>query len=121
MGGNGVGVDKAGQLREIGGVGGPAETRLEEGDPRAQGFADEGFLTWLACAQQLEPYLTRDGRSYVQGALGWNWARSPLAIPLPGFRTMAQMQELAQARQFGPLPQEAMQAIEEGVKAAGIR
>jgi len=97
------------------------ETKLEEGDPRAHGFRDEAFLKWLACAQQLGSYLTSDGRSYVQGALGWIWARSPLAIPLPGFRDLGQMQELVQARRFGPLPPDVMQAIEERVRALGIR
>jgi aryl-alcohol dehydrogenase-like predicted oxidoreductase len=96
------------------------ETKLEEGDPRAQWFEQEGFLKLLACAQQIEPYLTSDGRSYVQGALGWIWARSPLTIPLPGFRNMEQMQALVQARQFGPLPLDVMQAIAERVKSAGI-
>jgi aryl-alcohol dehydrogenase-like predicted oxidoreductase len=97
-----------------------AETKLEESDPRAQWFTQEGFLKVLACAQQIEPYLTSDGRSYVQGALGWIWARSPLTIPLPGFRNMEQIKELVQARQFGPLPMDVMQAIAERVKSAGI-
>jgi aryl-alcohol dehydrogenase-like predicted oxidoreductase len=96
------------------------ETKLEEGDPRAQWFEQEEFLKLLACAQQIEPYLTRDGRSYVQGALGWIWARSPLTIPLPGFRNMEQMQALVQARQYGPLPLDVMQAIAERAKIAGI-
>jgi aryl-alcohol dehydrogenase-like predicted oxidoreductase len=96
------------------------ETKLEEGDRREQWFEDEGFLKLLACAQQIDPYLTGDGRSYVQGALGWIWARSPLAIPLPGFRNMEQMQELVQAQQFGPLPLDIMQAIEERVESAGF-
>ena len=96
------------------------ETKLEEGDPRAQWFEHEEFLKVLACAQQIEPYLTSDGRSYVQGALGWIWARSPLTIPLPGFRNMEQMQALVQAQQFGPLPLDVMQAIAERVKSAGI-
>ncbi len=93
------------------------ETKLEEDDPRAQWFEHEEFLKVLACAQQLKPYLTGSGRTYVQGALGWIWARSPLTIPLPGFRTMEQMQELVQARQFGPLPIEDMQAIAERVES----
>jgi aryl-alcohol dehydrogenase-like predicted oxidoreductase len=92
------------------------ETKLEQGDPRAQAFKDEQFLKLLEKVQQLEPYLTCDGRSYAQGALGWIWARSPLAIPLPGFRDMEQMQTLVKARQFGPLPPQAMQAIAERVK-----
>ena len=96
-----------------------AETKLEGGDRRAAWFGDDGFLKLLDCVQQIEPYLTGRGRSVVQGALGWIWARSPLAIPLPGFRNMAQMQALVQAQQFGPLPQDDMQAIAERVKRAG--
>ena len=97
-----------------------SETKLEEDDPRAQWFKAEGFLKVLACAQQIEPYLTTDGRSCTQGALGWIWARSPLTIPLPGFRNMEQLQELVQAQQFGPLPPDVMQAIAERVKSAGV-
>ncbi len=94
------------------------ETKLGEGDPRAQWFMQEGFRKLLASAQLIATYLTSDGRSYVQGALGWIWARSPLTIPLPGFRNMEQMRELVQAPQFGPLPLDVMQAIEERVKSA---
>ncbi len=97
-----------------------SESKLEEGDPRAIWFEQEGFLKVLTCAQQIEPYLTSEGRSYVQGALGWIWARSPLTIPLPGFRNMEQMRVLVQALQFGPLPLDVMQAIAEQVKSAGI-
>jgi len=96
------------------------ETKLEDGDPRVQWFEHEEFLKVLACAQQIEPYLTTGGRSYVQGALGWIWARSPLTIPLPGFRNMEQMQALVQAQLFGHLPLDVMQAIAERVKSAGI-
>ena len=96
------------------------ETKLEESDPRAKWFEQEEFLKVLACAQQIKPYLTSDGRSYVQGALGWIWARSPLTIPLPGFRNLEQIQALVQAWQFGPLPLDVMQAIAERVKSAGI-
>lgn len=93
-----------------------SQTRLEEGDPRARWFEDEGFLKVLTCAHQIEPYLTIGGRSCVQGALGWIWARSPVTIPLPGFRNMEQMLELVQAQKFGPLPIEMMQAIGELVE-----
>lgn len=93
------------------------ETKLEDGDPRARWFEDQEFLKVVTCVQQIEPYLTRDGRSAVQGALGWIWARSPLTIPLPGFRNMQQLQVLLQAQAYGPLPQDAMQAIAERVKS----
>lgn len=94
-----------------------AETKLGADDPRAEWFEDDAFLQLLASAQQIEPYLTCDGRSYVQGALGWIWARSPITIPLPGFRNMAQIQTLVQAQQYGPLTPDAMQAIAERVQS----
>ncbi|MEW5871069.1 MAG: aldo/keto reductase [Chloroflexota bacterium] len=96
------------------------ETMLEQADPRAGWFQHDGFLNVLDCARQIEPHLTRDGRTYAQGALGWIWARSPLAIPLPGFRSMEQMQALVQAQRFGPLPPQAMQAIAEKVESMGL-
>jgi aryl-alcohol dehydrogenase-like predicted oxidoreductase len=96
------------------------ETRLDETDPRAGWFEHQEFQRLLECVQQLEPYLTSGGRSYVQGALGWIWARSPLTIPLPGFRSMEQLQVLVQAQGFGPLPLDAMQAVVELVKSAGF-
>jgi aryl-alcohol dehydrogenase-like predicted oxidoreductase len=94
------------------------ETKLENGDPRAQWFEHKEFQDMLACAQEIEPYLTRDGRSYVQGALGWIWARSPLTVPLPGFRNIEQIKILVEAQQYGPLPADAMQAIAERVNTA---
>jgi aryl-alcohol dehydrogenase-like predicted oxidoreductase len=96
------------------------ETQLGEEDRRAVWFEQDDFADVLACANAIEPYLTCDGRTYVQGALGWIWARSPLAIPLPGFRNMEQLQGLLDARVFGPLPDEVMPLIAEVVRSAGI-
>jgi aryl-alcohol dehydrogenase-like predicted oxidoreductase len=97
-----------------------AETKLEESDPRAKWFEHDEFLRLLDCAQRIQPYLIGEGRSAVQGALGWIWARSPLAVPLPDFRDMAQMQELVQALEFDPLPPDAMQAITDQLHSAGF-
>ena len=47
--------------------------------------------------------LRSGGRSLVQGALAWLWARSPVTIPIPGFKTVAQVEENAEAMRFGPL------------------
>ncbi len=96
------------------------ETKLKEGDPRKKWFDNEEFLKLLACAHQIEPYLTVQGRSTVQGALGWIWARAPLSIPLPGFRNMEQMKELVQAWEFGSLSEEAMRSIEGQLKGMGM-
>ena len=91
------------------------ETRLDHDDRRAPWFGQEGFRDLLVRTRTIAPHLTRDGRSTAQGALGWIWARSPLAVPLPGFRDMEQLRELVEARRFGPLPPDAMRAIAEVV------
>jgi aryl-alcohol dehydrogenase-like predicted oxidoreductase len=56
--------------------------------------------------------LQSDGRSLVQGALGWLWARSPQTLPIPGFRTAEQVTEIAGALKFGALSNSVMTDIE---------
>lgn len=56
--------------------------------------------------------LTGGGRTLAQGALGWLWARSPKTIPIPGFRTSAQVIENAGALAFGPLPDTQFHEVE---------
>ena len=55
--------------------------------------------------------LTRDGRSYVQATLGRIWARSPRTAPVPGVRTVEQVEEDAEAMRLGPISEEQMQEI----------
>ena len=86
---------------------------LPGADRRSDGFSDERFLDLLDRAESLRPILTQDGRSYVQGAIGWIWARHRRAIPIPGFRTVRQVEDLAGAMKFGPLPQEALERAAE--------
>jgi aryl-alcohol dehydrogenase-like predicted oxidoreductase len=56
--------------------------------------------------------LTSGGRTLAQGALAWLWARSPKTVPIPGFRTVKQVKENAQAMEFGPLSREQFAEIE---------
>ena len=58
---------------------------------------------WLAKRDAVREILTSNGRSVSQGALAWNWARSEKTLPIPGFRTVAQVKENAASMQFGPL------------------
>jgi aryl-alcohol dehydrogenase-like predicted oxidoreductase len=58
---------------------------------------------WLAKLDALREVLTSGGRSLVQGALAWIWGRSGHTIPIPGFKTTAQVEENAAAMEFGPL------------------
>jgi len=89
------------------------ETVLPASDRRSDWLADPGFQDALRRAETLRPVLTADGRSFVQGALAWILARSPRAIPIPGFRTVEQVEELAGAMTHGPLRPDQMAAIDE--------
>jgi aryl-alcohol dehydrogenase-like predicted oxidoreductase len=89
---------------------------LPTSDRRSDGFRDEGFLRLLDRAESLRPFLTSEGRSYVQGALAWIWTRSARAVPVPGFRTVTQAEELARAMRYGPLSQEDFARVAEAMR-----
>lgn len=58
---------------------------------------------WLEKRDAVRAVLTSGGRTLAQGALAWLWARSSQTIPIPGFRTVKQVEENAEAMAFGPL------------------
>ncbi|WP_374194413.1 aldo/keto reductase [Streptomyces sp. N35] len=58
---------------------------------------------WLERLDAVREILTSGGRTLAQGALGWLWARSPRTVPIPGFRTVAQVEQNAGALAYGPL------------------
>lgn len=61
---------------------------------------------------RIRDLLRTDGRTLAQGALGWLWAKSESTLPIPGFRTVAQVEENAGALEKGPLPADVMAEIE---------
>jgi aryl-alcohol dehydrogenase-like predicted oxidoreductase len=67
---------------------------------------------WFKRVEAVRYVLTADGRTLVQGALGWIWARSTQTIPIPGFRTVEQATENAGALQHGPLTADQMTEVE---------
>jgi aryl-alcohol dehydrogenase-like predicted oxidoreductase len=67
---------------------------------------------WLHKMEAVREILTSGGRSLAQGALAWLWARSPTTLPIPGFRTVAQVEENCGAMAFGPLTAAQMAEIE---------
>jgi aryl-alcohol dehydrogenase-like predicted oxidoreductase len=66
---------------------------------------------WLDRVAAVRDALTSDGRTLAQGALGWLWARSDRTIPIPGCRTVAQVEENAGALAKGPLSPEAAAVV----------
>jgi len=48
----------------------------------------------------------------IQRALGWLWARSEQTLPIPGFRTVAQVEENCSALLKGPLTVSQMKEVD---------
>ena len=63
--------------------------------------------------RQIRDVLTGAGRTAAQGALCWIWGLSDRTLPIPGFKTVAQVEENAGAMQFGPLSAAEMDQIDE--------
>ncbi|HSH81769.1 MAG TPA: aldo/keto reductase, partial [Herpetosiphonaceae bacterium] len=61
--------------------------------------------------QALRDVLVSDGRTLAQAALGWLWARSEKTVPIPGFKTVGQVEENAGAMRFGPLSDDQMERV----------
>jgi aryl-alcohol dehydrogenase-like predicted oxidoreductase len=66
---------------------------------------------WLSTLDGINQILTSKGRTLAQGALAWIWARSGCAIPIPGVRTVQQVEENVGAVEFGPLTSDQMVEI----------
>jgi aryl-alcohol dehydrogenase-like predicted oxidoreductase len=76
-------------------------------------FKDGGGASndWFALLDGVRDILTANGRTLAQGALAWIWARSTCTIPIPGVRTIAQVEENFGAIEFGPLSSDQMGEI----------
>ena len=89
-----------------------ADSTLPAADVRHDWNLKEGKMAErLADLETLRASLTADGRSLPQAALGWIWARSPQTIPIPGFKTVKQVEENVAAARFGPLADDQMQQV----------
>ncbi len=66
----------------------------------------------LKAVADLREVLTSGGRTLVQGALAWLWGASEATIPIPGFKSAAQVKENAGAMEFGPLSAAQMQEVD---------
>jgi len=96
-------------------------TRFPEGDLRRQRGWDvrEGTVgKGRRVVEQLREILTSDGRTVAQAALGALWARSERCLPIPGFKTVAQVRENVGALHHGPLSPEQMHAVAEVVTSS---
>lgn len=89
------------------------DTVFPQNDVRTDSWSrDHFFAPTLEQLGAIREILTSNGRTLVQGALAWIWARSEKTIPIPGFKTVAQVEENARAMELGPLTVEQMQEID---------
>jgi aryl-alcohol dehydrogenase-like predicted oxidoreductase len=102
------------------------ETKISGEDVRSQKSPDwmkyfkdgKPNPEWMSMRDAILDILTSEGRTVAQGALAWLWGRSPQTIPIPGFRTVKQVEENAGAMAFGPLTPEQMSQIDIILKRA---
>ncbi len=89
-----------------------ASTQLPAEDIRGEFFKHSPFLDDLKRLEDLKATLTAQGHTLPQAALAWILARHPRAIPIPGFRTVRQVEENVKTLELGPLSTEQMEQIE---------
>jgi aryl-alcohol dehydrogenase-like predicted oxidoreductase len=89
------------------------KSTIPDNDRRAGWNFSEGRLArQLDQVDQMRAILASDGRTVAQGALAWLWAKSPVTLPIPGFKNVRQVEENAGAMKLGPLNEMQMEAIE---------
>jgi aryl-alcohol dehydrogenase-like predicted oxidoreductase len=89
-----------------------SNTAFAKNDNRSTAGFQKGVAGLVERLEKVRAVLASDGRTLAQGALAWLWARSAHAIPIPGFRTVKQVEENVKALEFGALDPKQMQEIE---------
>lgn len=91
-----------------------ANTKFPENDNRSDwNFSQDELQQKLQIVDALRDILTSNGRTMAQGALAYIWALDGRMIPIPGFKSVKQVQENAGALQFGPLTEDQVREIQE--------
>jgi aryl-alcohol dehydrogenase-like predicted oxidoreductase len=93
------------------------QTTFPEDDIRSRrDFGDETMTARLQSVDALRDVLTSSGRTLAQGALAYIWALDEGMVPIPGFKTVRQVQENAAAMEFGPLTAEELEQVHQIVR-----
>jgi aryl-alcohol dehydrogenase-like predicted oxidoreductase len=96
-----------------------SDTRFPANDVRSASFGwltnfRDGRVTDEALRRiaAIRDVLTTGNRTPAQGALSWLLARTPMTLPIPGFKTEAQIRDNLGTLDKGPLPEKAMKEID---------
>ena len=90
-----------------------ANTTFPENDVRNDtDFSDPEIVKRLKIVDELREVLTSNGRTMAQGALAYIWALDERMLPIPGFKSVKQVTENADAMQFGPLTESQVEDVQ---------
>jgi aryl-alcohol dehydrogenase-like predicted oxidoreductase len=76
-------------------------------------FGEEQIANRLKAVDALRDVFTSGGRSMAQGAIGYIWGLDDRMIPIPGFKSVKQVEENAAAMSFGPFSKEQVRQVQE--------
>ena len=84
-----------------------------ENDIRSRAnFSDPEIVKRLQIVDEIRDILTSNGRTMAQGALAYIWALDECMIPIPGFKSVQQVEDNVGAMQFGPLTEAQLKEIQ---------
>ncbi|MCP4417704.1 MAG: aldo/keto reductase, partial [Chloroflexi bacterium] len=73
-------------------------------DIRSQvSFEEERIVRRLHTVEALREVFTSGGRSMAQGAICYIWGLDERMLPIPGFKSVKQVEDNAGAMSFGPM------------------
>lgn len=79
-------------------------SKFPDNDIRSRAdFSSPEFAKRLQLVDELRDILASNGRTMAQGALAYIWALDDRMIPIPGFKSVKQVEDNARAMEFGPL------------------
>jgi aryl-alcohol dehydrogenase-like predicted oxidoreductase len=94
-----------------------ADTTFPTNDNRSgTDFSQPEIQKRLKIVDEIRDILTSNGRTMAQGALAYIWALDERMVPIPGFKSVKQVQDNAGALEFGPLTEAQVQEIQSIVR-----
>jgi aryl-alcohol dehydrogenase-like predicted oxidoreductase len=76
-------------------------------------FSSEGYAMVFKAVDAVKELFVSDGRSLAQAALGYILAKHERIVPIPGFKTVEQVEDNAKAMELGPLSNKLKKQIDD--------
>jgi aryl-alcohol dehydrogenase-like predicted oxidoreductase len=90
-----------------------SQSTFPSDDIRSRLDFNDDSVTWrLRAVEAIRDVLCSAGRTMAQGALAFIWALDERMIPIPGFKSIAQVTQNAAAMTYGPLSADEVDQIE---------